>query len=148
MTHAVLIAATAARRFRPQIGGSLPSIVMTSAFEMLHASRRPIRSHSGVGEMRCARCSHGMARMAAGPAAKMRRDAPTNLQAPLTLLTGDVSGRASDNLTSACRPGVTVTDATSDGCRGQSVTSPECARLGASSTDSTARDYTYRAEKS
>src|SRR5262249_16521649 len=112
MTHAVLNAATAARRLRPHTGGSRPSIAMTLAFAMLHARSSVIMSHSGVGERRCARCNHGMARIAAGPAAKMTRDAPITRQTPLILLTEFVSGRLRSNLTAACAGRGSVTDAT------------------------------------
>jgi hypothetical protein len=98
-THAVLIAATAARSWSPKRGGSRLSIVITIAFAMLHAANSATSSHSGVAAMRCARCNHGIARIAAGPDAKTRRDAPISRQEPLILLTEDLSGPAADNLT-------------------------------------------------
>ena len=99
MTHAVLIAATAARRCRPTVGESRPSTAMTNALARLHAMSSPTRIHNGVGEIRCARCSQGMARIATGPDAKTRSDAPISLQTPLILLTEGVSGPVPDNLT-------------------------------------------------
>ena len=74
-------------------------MVMTHALVMLHAASSAMSNQSGVGEMRCARCNQGIAMIAAGPAAKMRRDAPMTFQAPLILLTECVSGGLAANLT-------------------------------------------------
>src|SRR6185369_18030200 len=87
-THAVLIAATAARRCSPKPGDNLPSIEITIALHTLQAASSTTMIHSGVFEMRWARWTQGTATIAAGPDAKTRRDAPITFQAPLILLTG------------------------------------------------------------
>src|SRR5436853_1430046 len=99
MTHAVLIAATAERSCNPHAGDSRPSTAITNAFETLQATSNEMMSHSGVGAIRLARCSHGIAIAATGPAAKMRRDAPTSRHPPSFLRTGDLSGAPAVNLT-------------------------------------------------
>ena len=80
-THAVLIAAVAVRSWSPTAGDRPPSIDCTKALTALHANTSVISSHSGVSAIKPARCNHGIASIAAGPAVKIRMEAPISPRA-------------------------------------------------------------------
>ena len=98
-THAVLIAATAARRCRPHIGRSRPSIAMTSALEMLHATSNPNEEPERRlrDEMRALQPGDREDRRGSGR--EDEKGCPNDLPGAVILLTECVSGRSAVNLT-------------------------------------------------